>query len=250
MHRFYLPPGDCGQRPLRLTGAEAHHASRVLRLQRGDPATILDGQGGEFRGAISDVRRDAVEVEIREEIRHSPPACRISLLQAVPKARLIELIIQKATELGAQRIVPLLTERTASHLDAISAEQKRVKWQGTAVEAIKQCGAPWLPLVEKPTGLKAWLGRNEFFELPLIASLQPGSRHAREYVDAFRARNGSLPRTACAWVGPEGDFTADEVEAVRRQGALPISLGPLVLRCDTAAVYCLSILNHELNAPR
>jgi 16S rRNA (uracil1498-N3)-methyltransferase len=91
-----------------------------------------------------------------------------------------------------------------------------------------------------------FLSRGEQFDLPLIASLQPGSRHPREYFDEFRQRHGRLPASACVWVGPEGDFTLEEVEAVTKSGALPITLGPLVLRADTAAVYCLSILSYEL----
>jgi 16S rRNA (uracil1498-N3)-methyltransferase len=82
--------------------------------------------------------------------------------------------------------------------------------------------------------------------LPLIASLQPGSRHPREHFDPFRRGHGRLPASVCVWVGPEGDFTPEEVAAITKSGALPITLGPLVLRVDTAAVYCLSVLSYEL----
>jgi 16S rRNA (uracil1498-N3)-methyltransferase len=93
---------------------------------------------------------------------------------------------------------------------------------------------------------KEFLARPEKFDLPLIASLQPGSRHAREYFQAYQNEHRRKPESVCVWVGPEGDFTADEVREIQAAGALPISLGRLVLRVETAATFCLSILNHEL----
>ena len=174
--------------------------------------------------------------------------CQITLLQAVPKGKIIESIIQKATELGVHRIVPLLSERVTTRLDAAGAAQKGAKWQLVAIEAIKQCGSPWLPRVEPPVAPDAFLARNETFELPLIASLQPGSRHAREYFRAFETEKKRRPQSVCIWIGPEGDFTPAEVAAITSAGALPITLGRLVLRSETAAVYCLSIIHHEVQS--
>jgi 16S rRNA (uracil1498-N3)-methyltransferase len=94
-----------------------------------------------------------------------------------------------------------------------------------------------------------FLARHEQFELPLIASLQSGSRSPREYFRAFHAQHGRGPESVCVWVGPEGDFTPAETEAIRLHGALPITLGQLVLRTETAAIYCLSVLNYELQSP-
>jgi 16S rRNA (uracil1498-N3)-methyltransferase len=173
----------------------------------------------------------------------------ITLLQAVPKGKIIEAIIQKAVELGVHRVVPLLTERVTTRLDGDSAAHKAEKLQQVAIEAIKQCGAAWLPKIENPLTPGEFLARNEKFELPLIASLQPGSRHAREYFQAFQNEQGRKPESVCIWVGPEGDFTADEVRAIQTGGALPITLGKLVLRVETAAAYCLSILNYDLASP-
>jgi 16S rRNA (uracil1498-N3)-methyltransferase len=166
-------------------------------------------------------------------------------LQAVPKGKIIESIIQKATELGVTRIVPLLSERVVVDLDEKHAGRKAEKWQQVAVEAIKQCGAAWLPRVELPVTPKEFLARRETFELPLVASLQPGAEHPRNYFRKFEAQHGRKPRSACIWIGPEGDFTAEEVGAITSGGAWPITLGRLVLRVETAATYCLSILNYE-----
>jgi len=247
MHRFYLPPEDCKGTHLLISGRESHHALHVLRLRRGDQVVVLDGAGTELVCEAGDCGK-SIQLTIVRRNSVSAPPCRITLLQAVPKGKIIETIIQKATELGVHRVVPLLTERVATRLDKEDAAQKAEKWQMVAVEAIKQCGSAWLPKVEAPVTPEEFLARKETFDLPLIASLQPGSRHAREYFSAFKNRVGRLPESICIWIGPEGDFTANEVAAAQTAGALPISLGPRILRVETAAVYCLSILNYELLA--
>lgn len=227
-----------------LTEREAHHASRVLRLRRGDTVTLLDGQGTVMEGVIESAVRDKVAVSIGQRRPVPAPQCAITLFQAVPKGRLIETIIQKAVELGVSRIVPLLTERVVSDLEQ-KAGAKAEQWRQVAIEAIKQCGAPWLPVVEAPVVLEALLRRNSSPDISLIASLLPGSRHAREWISQYRQEHQREPRSVGVWVGPEGDFTREEVMAIERTGARPITLGPLVLRCDTAALYCLSFLNYE-----
>jgi 16S rRNA (uracil1498-N3)-methyltransferase len=248
-HRFYLPPDQCRQNTLLLTAGEAHHASRVLRLRPGDRVTVLDGAGHEFVADIAESNRDEVRLAVIETRSTPPPAWQLTLLQAVPKGKLLETIIQKATELGAARVVPVLSERAVPHLDSEAGSHKTGKWQQVAIEAIKQCGSAWLPQVEAPLTPRQFLARQEQFELPLIASLQPGSRHPREYFRSFRTEHGRPPRSVCIWIGPEGDFSPEEVALVQSAGALPISLGPLVLRTETAALYCLSVLSYELQSP-
>jgi 16S rRNA (uracil1498-N3)-methyltransferase len=249
MHRFYLPPAECKSGPLTLAGREAHHALHVLRARPGDPVTVLDGAGREFLCRVEKFDRDKVQLAVVDTTLIPAPLCRITLLQAVPKGKIIESIIQKATELGVERIVPLLTERVVVELDEKNVERKAEKWQHAAIEAIKQCGAAWLPRVEAPVTPAEFLARNERFELALLASLQPGARHPRTYFQDFASEHGRKPQSACVWIGPEGDLTADEVAAVTAAGALPMTLGKLVLRVETAATYCLSILNYEIQSP-
>jgi 16S rRNA (uracil1498-N3)-methyltransferase len=246
MHRFHLPPEQCRDANLRLAGREAHHALHVLRLHPQNQVCVLDGAGREFLCEVWQCHGDTVELRVREEKSHPAPACRVTLLQAVPKGKVFESIIHKATELGTSRVVPLLSERAAVRLDGGSAAQKRDKWQRVAIEAIKQCGAAWLPRVDAPMSPSEFLARHESFDLSLVASLQPGSRPAGEYLPAFDTGGKGAPRSVGVWVGPEGDFTPAELAAIEAAGALPITLGRLVLRSDTAAVYCLSVLNHEL----
>ncbi len=248
MHRFYLTPGSTRGDSLRLDGREAHHALQVLRLKRGELITVLDGVGNEFLCAVEDSSRDAVTLSVSLKHFTPPPPCSITLLQAVPKGKIIESIIQKAVELGARRIVPLLTKHVVTRLDDRDAADKHTKWQQVAIEAIKQCGAAWLPEIEAPMTMEQYLARKEKFDLSLFGSLQKDRRHPRKCLGEFQAKHGRLPQSVGVWIGPEGDFTLEELEAIETSGALPISLGRLVLRVETAAVYSLSILNYELNS--
>jgi 16S rRNA (uracil1498-N3)-methyltransferase len=248
MNRFYLPPGHCAGDALRLDGREAHHALHVLRLKRGELVAVLDGVGNEFLCAVENSSRHAVTLSVSLKNFTPPRPCSITLLQAVPKGKTIESIIQKAVELGARRIVPLLTEHVVTRLDDKDAADKREKWQIVAIEAIKQCGAAWLPEIEAPMTIEQYLARKEKFDLSLVGSLQKERRHPRECLSGFQAKHGRLPQSVGVWIGPEGDYTPDELQAIQAAGALPISLGRLVLRVETAAIYCLSILNYELNS--
>jgi 16S rRNA (uracil1498-N3)-methyltransferase len=249
MHRFFLPPEQCQEGSLCLTGDEAHHARHVVRVRPGERVAVLDGAGHEYVCDVQGYDRDQATLTVVE--KHFQPALpsQVTLLQAVPKGKLMEAIIQKATELGAFRIVPLLTERVVARLDDKEGARKAEKWRMVAREATKQCGSAWLPMVERPLTPEQFLARKECFELPLIASLESGSRPAREYFRAFEVEHRRMPKSVCVWVGPEGDFTPAETQAIESHGALPITLGRLVLRAETAAIYCLSILNHELQSP-
>lgn len=248
MHRFYLPPEQCRDRELTLDGREAHHALHVLRVRQGERVSVLDGAGRELLCEVESTGREKVRLKVAQENVAPPLPWQITLLQAVPKGKIMESIIQKATELGAHRIVPILSDRVVTQLDDESASSRSEKWRQAAIEAIKQCGSAWLPQVEVPVSPKDYLARNERFELPLIASLQSDRRHPREYFETFRREKNRAPATVCVWVGPEGDFTPAEMSAVKSAGALPITLGRLVLRSDTAAIYSLSVLNYELQA--
>jgi 16S rRNA (uracil1498-N3)-methyltransferase len=247
MHRFYLPPGSTRGDSLRLDGREAHHALQVLRLKRGELVTVLDGVGNEFLCAVENSSRHAVTLAVSLKYFTPPPPCSITLLQALPRGKIIESIIQKAVELGARRIVPLLTEHVVTRLDDRDAADKRAKWQQVAIEAIKQCGAAWLPEIQAPMTMEQYLARKEKFDLSLVGSLQKNRRHPRDCFLEFQMQHKRLPQSVGVWIGPEGDFTPDELKAIEASGTLPISLGRLVLRVETAAIYSLSILNYELN---
>ena len=245
MHRFHLIPELAKGSVLVLPETEAHHAASVLRLRPGERVAVMDGAGGELRCEAQGVDRKRVELKVTQRITHPAPACQITLVQSVLKGKAMDLVIQKATELGARRIVPLLAERSVSQVEEEDAAAKAAKWTATAIESIKQCGSPWLPVIEAPVTLPAFLARKNAAEFSMIASLQPGAMHPRDCIRNFQIENRRPPAAAQAWIGPEGDFTPEEVQSIRDSGAWAVTLGRLVLRAETAAICCLSILNYE-----
>lgn len=245
MHRFYLSPEQCTRTTLELDGREAHHALHVLRLKQGEVVIVLDGIGNEFICTVENCGRNNVTFFVSKKNIIPALPCSITLMQAIPKGKIIESIIQKSVELGVQRLVPILSERVVTHLDVEELETKRDKWQQVAIEACKQCGAAWLPRIETPTTLEPFLACREKFELSLVGSLQKKRRHPRELISEFEMKHGRLPQSVNVWIGPEGDFSEKELGVIENSGAHPITLGKLVMRVETAAVYCLSFLNYE-----
>jgi 16S rRNA (uracil1498-N3)-methyltransferase len=219
-----------------------------LRLKRGDEALVLDGVGNEFSCEVEDASRDRLLLRIKKRNFIPPPPCSITLFVGIPRGKIIEDIIQKSVELGAQSIVPLLTDRVVTRLDEEGAEDKRGQWQQVAIEAMKQSGAAYLPKIVRPRTIKDFFAQKEKPDLQLVGSLQKERWHPREVFHEYEKANGRPPRSAAVWIGPEGDFTPDELKAIQNSGAQPISLGSLVLRVETAAIYCLSLLNYEFNS--
>src|ERR1700722_2261867 len=176
MHRFYLTPAECKETTLALSERDTHHARHVLRIRERERVVVLDGAGQELLCEAD--KPDSASLRLTVVQRHDIPPLpyQITLLQAIPKGKIIENIIQKATELGAHRIVPLLSDRVVTQLDDESAATRGERWQLTAIEAVKQCGSAWLPRVEAPLTPRDFLARGEKFELPLIASLQGDCR--------------------------------------------------------------------------
>src|SRR6266576_6505339 len=129
MHRFYLTPDHCRDSALRLTDREAHHAIHVLRVRRGERVAVLDGAGREFLCEVQDLRRDSVQLALVHQNFVPSLPCPITLLQAIPKGKLFESIVQKTTELGVARVVPILSERVVAHLDEEDSAQKADMWR-------------------------------------------------------------------------------------------------------------------------
>jgi len=247
MHRFYLPPEESQGGTLRLTGDEAHHACHVLRLEAGQRVEVLDGAGTIIGCEAGNVSRNALELIVMCRTHRDPLPCPVTLIQAIPKGKLFEEIVEKAMELGVSRIVPLISDRVISRPEGEDAARKTAKWRRTAIEALKQCGSAWLPSLSPPVSLVEYLSGEKNTELPLLASLQPEACEVRDCVASFHARHQRSPQSASLWIGPEGDFSPVETERICREAsAHSISLGPWVLRTETAAIAGLAILNHEL----
>ncbi|HEY8902016.1 MAG TPA: 16S rRNA (uracil(1498)-N(3))-methyltransferase [Chthoniobacterales bacterium] len=248
MHRFFLPPADLLSDSPTLKGDEAHHCLNVVRHEVGDKIIVFDGRGNEATVQIVSADKREAALKVLHRGKSAPIACRITLAQAVPKGKNMDLIIEKAVELGAAEIAPLLSDRTIVQLDAKEAVAKREKWQTIALEACKQCGQNWLPEVGAPVSPKTFFEQRRPSGLLLIASLQGDSRPIKPTLAAYAAAHGGLPKEVTVLVGPEGDFTPAELSLAKSLGCQPITLGPIILRTETAAIYCLSVLGHELFA--
>jgi 16S rRNA (uracil1498-N3)-methyltransferase len=247
MHRFHLPAEHWESATLPV--GESHHCANVLRLEADERVTVFDGAGREAAAVIVEANPKGVKLQVSAPAKTPPPPCSITLAQAVPKGKNMDLIVQKAVELGASLIAPILSDRTVVQLDAPELEKKRARWQEVALEACKQCGQNHLPAVAKPSAPKEFFERAERSELMLIASLQPDATPLKSILADFVSTHSRLPRSATVLVGPEGDFTPAELSLAKSNGCLPVTLGPIILRTETAAIYCLSVLAHELFQP-
>jgi 16S rRNA (uracil1498-N3)-methyltransferase len=246
MHRFYLE--NWNPDALSLRGSEAHHARDVLRMKRGDRAVLFNGRGREITAEIVDLAKGEIRLRKLHESETPQLRCRMTLGQAIPKRKNMDLIVQKAVEIGAAEIAPLISERTIVDLDQKEAEQKREKWQQVAIEAAKQCGQNWLPQIHAPQKLKDFFANASpaRTDLRLIGSLQPDAVHLKKILSDYVEQHRDRPKSVLMMVGPEGDFTPAELALAKTHGCLPITLGPIILRVETAAIYCLSVLSYEL----
>ena len=246
MPLFFLPPGRWTGPTVTLDAAESHHAAAVLRLQSGTVVGVFDGCGRKATATVSTVTKREVALVLSGEPDMTARPNRLALAVAVPKGSTFDWIVEKAVELGASDIFPLLTQRTIVRLAPNERAERREKWQRTALEACKQCGQTWLPTVHEAAALAPFLERQpaSAWDLALVASLQPESQPLAAVSDRRTAETGRPPAHAIALIGPEGDFTPQEYAAIAQAGYSPVSLGALVLRVETAALCTLSMLRY------
>ncbi len=244
--RAHGGPSELAQDEIRLSSCESHHLVAVNRARRGDPVVVFNGQGTEWDCDLTSADKHEAVLKVRA-VRQAPPlAFEITLAQALPKGSGMDDIVRKATEIGVACIVPLESERTQVHLEGDRSGRKIEKWRTTALEAAKQCGNPWLPEIQGLQTAAAFMAAARNYDLKLIASLHPGAKSLKAVLAAFTAAQGRPPRKVLWLIGPEGDLSPAELQVAVNAGFEPITLGPRVLRCETAALYALSVLNHEL----
>lgn len=236
--RFHLPPAAWSSPHLTLSGDEAQHCSRVMRKQPGDTIEIFDGAGRVAVCDIVHVSKSEVQTRISSETRVEPFQTAIHLLPALIKAEPFEWLLEKAVELGAASIQPVVTERTVIHLDAAQMEKKLAKWRRHMIESAKQCHTPFVPELKAPVVFADSLKVAADFKL--IPALSEHTHTLKQVLP------GAKPSSVAVLIGPEGDFTVEEEAQAFKAGFMPITLGPLVLRAETAAIAMLAILGHEL----
>ncbi len=243
--RSFAPLAKPGDTEILLSPEESSHLVRVNRAREGDPVVAFDGQGREWHCECAEAHRNAARLRVISEREIPAPPTAILLAQALPKGKNFDLIIRKATELGVAEILPLVTDHSEVRLDEHRKESKHDKWETVAIEAAKQSGNARLPRIAPIQTFAAFLESTANSDLKIIASLQPETQNLRQILETRFAKSG-VPREAICLIGPEGDFSETETAAALQSGFAPISLGPTVLRCETAAISALSILAYEL----
>jgi 16S rRNA (uracil1498-N3)-methyltransferase len=241
MKRYFAPALDRGV----LDAEQAHHCSDVMRQKVGDLLAVFNGEGVEAKARITEIGKDEVKFQVLSKAVTPRTAHPIWLAQALTKPRSMELIFQKATELGVAEFAPLQSDHSVVRVDEEKADTKVEKWRKLTIEAAKQCGQNWLPTVHAPLAPRDFFASIPRGAVKLIASLQT---EAKPLKTVLREQlPGLKPGTPIViMVGPEGDFTPAEIGAARSAGFAPVSLGKIILRAETAAFFALSALAYEL----
>jgi 16S rRNA (uracil1498-N3)-methyltransferase len=249
MHHFLVDPAEWPRDErdeLALPAEAAHHLLKVLRAGVGDPVGILDGRGRVATARLVEARRGTAVLRVISRSEVPSPSVSVLLAQAVPKGAGMDWIVEKATELGATSIVPLVTERCVVALSGAPAERRVRRWRKIAASAVEQCGAAWMPEVRPVVRLPEFLNEAPRPDAMLVGSLRETARPLREALPEIRA---AAPRRVGLVIGPEGDLTREEMAALKDAGGIEVSFGARILRTETAAVYGLSVLAFALAEP-
>ncbi|HTW38058.1 MAG TPA: 16S rRNA (uracil(1498)-N(3))-methyltransferase [Steroidobacteraceae bacterium] len=233
---------------LMVAGAAANHIRRVLRLAPGDPLTLFDGRGGEYDARIEGLGKDTVIVAVgsRHPIERESPLA-ITLAQGVSRGERMDLVVQKATELGVRRIVPVLTERTVVRLGAQPSDPKVRHWRAIAVAACEQCGRNAVPEIASPVSLETFLSGKLLSRGETTAAEDSGAtRVVLSPESTLRVRDVPPVSSLIMLVGPEGGLAHAELEAAQAAGYLAVRLGPRILRTETAALAALAAIQERL----
>ncbi len=240
MSRFFIPKDNITDGAARVTGAEAKHIMNVMRMGPGDHVVFFDGTGREYDGIIKETKTREVLITITGERPDKKNRGElITLVQAIPKKDKMDYIVEKSTELGVGRIIPVVTQRTIVRMDDSKAGVRVSRWRHLALEAAKQCGRPDVPDVSEVTALADVYKGLRANENVLMACLTDNTE------DLGSVARGLAKGPVTVFIGPEGDFTPEEIKTAGEKGARLISLGERVLKSDTAGLYVLSVLDYE-----
>lgn len=242
--RFYAPPGAFTSNKVTLASDEARHLRDVLRLKVGDEVYVFNGEGKEFHCAVEESRRDTAQLKIISEVAPARPESPLELTLAVAllKGEKLDLVVQKATELGVTRVVPVVTKLADIRLRDESDAAKRVaRWQRIALEAAKQSGRAVVPRIIEPTSFQVLI--ETFNQEPGMSCLMFSEREGQSLREAKEKLSPSVSQLT-ALVGSEGGWTDEELEAARQAGWTIVTLGGRTLRAETAAIAVATLLQH------
>lgn len=240
MSRFYAPRESVNGNLIYIDGQEARHILNVMRLKESDKVCVFDGTGKEYVGFIKEAKPKSLTVEIvSTRIPKRDRSPEITLAQSVPKKEKMDYIVEKATELGVSSIIPILSERTIVKIVDEKVAGKVARWKRIAVETSKQCGREDIPEVKDVQKFYNAVDSINNFDLALMACLADNTIDLKSAISSFES--GKI----IIFIGPEGDFTPDEIAMAEGTSCKLVSLGTRVLKSDTAGLYLLSVLNHE-----
>ncbi|MFC1467126.1 16S rRNA (uracil(1498)-N(3))-methyltransferase [Verrucomicrobiota bacterium] len=242
IHTFAAPE-ELQQELCTLSAESSHHLARVLRVQVGQAVSVFDGQGHGADAKVESVSKSCVVLRITERWQREPHRVKITLIQALPKGAKLDLILQKAVELGCSEIIPLQTQNAIVKLKAKDAGQKRERWEKIILNAAEQCGTCWLPEIAPLCTVNELLPKLAEYDLTLIGALDEETRPLKT---VLREADERGIKSVAVLIGPEGDFTPEEMQAFREAGATGASFGTQILRTETAALFALSALSYEL----
>jgi 16S rRNA (uracil1498-N3)-methyltransferase len=244
MHRCYLAPERWQDGVLSPGRDEAHHLRDVLRVAVGDTISLFDGAGRRVEARVLSLTSREVDLEPVGPVETVPRATPlIALLQAIPKGSRMDTVVEKGTELGMDRLVPVMTDRTITRLDEAKCRTRCERWERVAHGAARQCGVCWIPEIAPVQSLSEALANRPEGDVLLVGALSGAPRPMAAVVDELAV---SRPPSVSLLIGPEGDLTPDELDAAQAAGAIGVNMGPLVLRTDTAALFGLSVLMSRL----
>jgi 16S rRNA (uracil1498-N3)-methyltransferase len=241
MRYFHVPKDQITGTSVRISGRELHHLVNVLRLREGDEITVLDGSGGVYEVLLTSCNRDAATGEIRDRWQARPPSVEIAVFVGLPKADKMDMIVQKATELGVSGIVPVVCRHSVLQLSAERTQQRVARWRQIAVEASKQSHRPFFPFVSDILSFEEAM-ENYQADLRLIFVAR-ATRSIRGLKDVLKQNADA--RKVNIFIGPEGGLAEDEIHLALSAGAVPVSLGANVLRTETAAIAALAVVLYE-----
>jgi 16S rRNA (uracil1498-N3)-methyltransferase len=237
--RFFITPEQVRETHITVTGDDLRHIRTVLRKKPGDLLTLLDGRGMEYIVRIATMERTEIDTEIVEQRKRELPTVRVTLGQGLPKSDKMDFIVQKATELGVSSLVPLITERT---IVKVKDEEKRAaRWQKIAHEAAMQSDRPDIPLIEPIMSYRDLMTTLDPGPLPLL--LFPWEEGTVPIKQVLRQMPNA--QNIVVLIGPEGGFSQAEADLAKQRGFQHVSLGPNILRTETAAVAVLSMILYE-----
>lgn len=243
MYQFFVEDGQIAGNTVTIAGSDVNHIKNVLRMKCGEKVRVSSTFGGNYFCSLIDIGEMAVQAEILEEdAAGTELPCRLYLFQGLPKNDKMELIIQKAVELGAYKIIPVAMKNCVVKLDEKKAAGKVKRWQGIAESAKKQSKRSIIPQVSEPMSYKEAAAFAEKLDVKLVPyENERGMAATREAMEAVRPGN-----SVGIFIGPEGGFAPEEIALAKEKGMQTISLGKRILRTETAGFTTLAILMYEL----